>query len=84
MDLGKDIALSVLDVSEDGVRLILREAVKDREEVYLILSSLNCRRPLKRIGRVAWSVPAADGSICAGVRFDKRLSYAEVSRLVRL
>jgi hypothetical protein len=84
MDLGKDIALSVLDISEEGVRLMLSEVVKGREEVCLTLSSAICTRPVKRLGTVAWSVAAADGTVCAGVRLDKRLSYAEVSRLVRL
>jgi len=83
LDLGKDIALSVLDVSEDGIRLLLRETVKVKQEVYLALTSAGSPRPLKRLGNVAWVVPSADGTFCAGVQLQKRLAYAELSRLVR-
>jgi hypothetical protein len=83
LDLGKNIALSVLDVSEDGIRLVLREAVKVKEEVYLTLVSAASPRPLKRLGNVAWVVPSADGMFCAGVQLQKRLPYADLSRLVR-
>jgi hypothetical protein len=82
LDLGKDIALQMLDLSEDGVRLVLREAVRPNEEVCLTLSSLALVRPLKRMGNVAW-VASADGTFCAGVRLQKRLPYADLSRLVR-
>jgi hypothetical protein len=83
MDLGKDIALKMLDISEDGVRLLLREAIKPNEEVCLTLSSIALVRPLKRLGNVAWAVASADGTFCAGVRLQKRLPYADLSRLVR-
>jgi hypothetical protein len=83
MDLGKDIAVKMLDISEDGIRLLLREAVQPKEEVCLTLSSIALVRSLKRMGNVAWAVASADGTFCAGVRLQKRLPYADLSRLVR-
>jgi PilZ domain-containing protein len=83
LDLGKDLALSVLDLSEDGICLLLQETLRAGEEVCLTLTSTAYTRPLKRLGSVAWLVPAADGAFCAGVRLHKRLSYADLSRLVR-
>jgi hypothetical protein len=84
LDLGKNIALSVLDVSEDGIRLVVREPLKEKEEVFLTLSTIAHVRPLKRLGDVAWVVASADGTYCIGVRLAKRLSYAELSRMVRI
>jgi len=83
LDLGRDIAQGVLDISEDGVRLVLREPVKPEEEVSLTLTATAVVRPLKRLGSVAWVVASADGTFCAGVRLHKRLLYADLSRLVR-
>jgi hypothetical protein len=83
LDLGKNIAQAVLDVSEDGIRMVLREAVKTAEEVTLTLSAAAYARPLKRLGSVAWAVSSADGTCCVGVRLHKRLTYAEFTRLVR-
>jgi hypothetical protein len=83
MDLGKNIAVAVLDVSEDGIRLVVREPLKDKEEVLLTLTTTADLRSLKRLGSVAWAVATADGTFCVGVRLHKRLSYADLSRLVR-
>ncbi len=82
LDLGKNLAVAVLDLSEDGARLVLREALREREAVTLWLTSVNTPRPLHCPGTVAWAVPAADGTYCVGVQFDRRLGYADFSRLV--
>ena len=56
--------------------------VKEREAVTLWLTSVNTPRPLHSCGTVAWSTETADGTFCVGVRFDRRLSYADFSRLI--
>lgn len=81
MDLGPNLALSLLDISESGVRLRLRESLPLGQEVSITLEGAGGVRPVQRLGRVVWSVAAADGSYCAGVSLDKRLEYRQFLEL---
>jgi len=83
LGLGNNLAISVLDLSEEGVRLLLKEPMVVGQELEINLESINHRRPLKILGNVAWAVPTADGTCCVGVRFQRSLRYAEVTQLVR-
>src|SRR5689334_15898842 len=83
MGLGKNLAVTLLDLSEEGVRLLLKEPLPVGQEVEVHLDSLQHRRPLKVSGQVVWSVPAADGSCCVGVQFSKSVRYADVTSLAR-
>jgi hypothetical protein len=77
LELGANLALAVLDVSETGVRLQLKEGLRPGQEVSITLEGPCSPRPVRRVGRVVWSVPSADGTHCAGVSLDKRLEYRE-------
>jgi hypothetical protein len=81
LDLGPNLALSVLDISETGVRLILREPLRLGQEVSITLEGAGGVKPAKRLGKVVWSVPSADGSHCTGVSFEKRLDYRQFLEL---
>jgi hypothetical protein len=81
LDLGPNQALSVLDISETGIRLLLREALRPGQEVSITLEGVGGVRPVLRLGRVAWSVLAADGSYCVGVNLEKRLDYRQFVEL---
>jgi hypothetical protein len=77
LELGPNLALAVLDISETGVRLRVKEALRPGQELSISLEGPCSIRPVRRIGRVVWSVPSADGTHCAGVNLDKRLDYRE-------
>ena len=77
MDLGPNLALAVLDVSETGMRLMVKDLLRPGREVSVSLEGQSIRRPLLRVADVAWCVPAADGAYCLGVSFQKRLSYRD-------
>jgi len=79
----ENLALLVLDISQGGVRLVTREHLEEGEEVVVCLLPPNCTREYHLPGRVAWCLDVADGSHVAGVRFDRRLSDAEVLYLAR-
>jgi hypothetical protein len=81
LDLGVNLAVALLDLSEAGARLLLRQPVEAKEEVTVLLESPHHRRPLRFTGQVTWSVATAEGNYCAGVHFDKRLPYVECFRL---
>ena len=81
LDLGLNLAVSVLDISETGICLVLREPLRRGQEVSLTLEGAACLRPLKCLGKIIWSIPSADGSHCTGVNFDKRLEYRQFLEL---
>jgi hypothetical protein len=80
---GADLAVCALDISEAGVRLVLRAALVAGDVVEVVLSGAGVREPLRRRGRVAWSSPLAGGGACAGVSFDEPVPPADVQRLGR-
>lgn len=81
MELGRNLGLSVLDLSETGARLLLSESCPAGQEVSITLESMACVRPVKRVGKVAWCLATQDGTFAAGVQFEKRLEYRQYLEL---
>jgi hypothetical protein len=81
MGLGPNLALTVLDLSETGVRLTVAPGLTPGQQVSVTVEGAGTPRPIERMGTVIWLVPAADGTFCAGVRFDKRLPYGDFLHL---
>ena len=81
LDLGSNLAVSLLDISETGIRLILREPLRSGQDVSITLEGVSCIRPVTRLGKVIWSVPSADGTYCTGVNLEKRLEYRQFQEL---
>jgi len=84
LGLGKDIAVSFIDLSETGIQLLVSAPLKRGDEVEVKMAALGGRQ-LKILGQVVWASPGlAEGIHCLGVRFDKRLPYATLLDLTRL
>jgi PilZ domain len=81
LDLGKDSALAILDIGENGMRLLVHERLNKDQEVAVTLEGHNHPRPLRVIGRVAWCLETVHRTFCVGVEFNKRLPYIELTRL---
>jgi hypothetical protein len=75
--MGANISRSVLDLSDTGVRLIVRETLTLLAEVEISITSYGMKQPLKRMGEVRWQVELADGTFCVGIEFHKRLTYRD-------
>jgi hypothetical protein len=84
LGLGQNIALAVLDLSETGVRLLVKQKLTPGREVEIGLEGVGHRRPVKILGRVAWTVKTSDGNHCVGVEFQRTLPYADFLQLARL
>jgi hypothetical protein len=84
-DLGTNLALALLEVSETGALLVLRAALEPRQEVTLLLQGQGHQRPVRMSGRVVWCGPTSDGaepaSFRAGVEFEKRLPWSDLIHL---
>jgi hypothetical protein len=84
--LGPNVALTLLDVSETGIRLVIKTAVQAGQEVEVTLDAdaVGSRQPTKIPGEVIWCVPMADGNHCLGIRFTKPLKWAVLLALTRI
>jgi hypothetical protein len=82
LDLGANIAVAILDVSETGVRLIVKEPLAIDQELTVSLEPTHSRGADRRPGRVVWCVESTEQKFVVGVHFDKRLPYAEWQKLV--
>ena len=83
LGLGANIAGGLLDLSESGVRIILNDAPKLKDEVEVVFQAFGVAYPIKRAAKVVWVVPLEDGRYAAGVEFEKRLPYEDVAKLSR-
>jgi hypothetical protein len=84
LGLGPNIALSLLDVSETGARLLVKRPLVRGAEIELGLLAPGSVRASTLPAVVIWAVETADGTHCIGVQFQKRLTYAAVQDLGRL
>jgi hypothetical protein len=82
LGLGINLALEMLDVSERGIRLRVKEALAPGQPLEIHLSGLAHRKPLKVIARVVWCSPAEKGGYWIGCQFERTLSYADLQLLL--
>lgn len=83
LGLGPNIASSVLDVSEWGARLLMKEDLAANTEFEVNFESHALSKPVRMIATVVWSVPAADGRFVVGARFQKPFDYAALQSLTK-
>jgi hypothetical protein len=76
--LGRNFAVSVLDISVTGIRLLVSAALEQGQEVEITLQGLGQRRPCKLPATVMWCVSTADGNCCIGARFQRNLPYSDL------
>mgnify|MGYP001206771596 CR=1 FL=1 len=79
--LGPNLALSMLDVSEAGIRLLVKSRLEVGQAIEVQLQGLGHTRPVKILAEVVWAVAAADGGYCIGARFDRSLGYPDLQAL---
>ena len=77
LGMGPNISRSVLDISDTGVRLVVRKELVLPMEVEISITSYGMRQPILRLAEVRWQVELADGAFCVGIEFHKRLSYRD-------
>jgi hypothetical protein len=84
LDLGPNLAVSIAEISEAGITLVVKEALEPEQKVSVGLEGQTDRRPTLRVGRVEWCLPTADNTYCVGIEFDKTLPYSFVLQVSRL
>jgi hypothetical protein len=83
LDLGPNLALAVLNVSETGIGLVLSAALEQGQEVSLTLDVSTGGKPVKRFGQVVWSAQIEEGAYRTGIRLEKPLRGIELDYLTR-
>lgn len=82
LGLGPNLAVSVLDISETGARVLVKSELLKGEEVELLFQGIGHRKPCKAIGEVMWCVETPEKNFCIGILFRKNLPYAELQQLL--
>lgn len=82
LGLGKNIALRILDLSETGVRLVLKERPALGLEFEINLDSPSYRT-VKMLAQVVWVTDLESGEFLVGARFAKSMAYTDLLSLVK-
>jgi hypothetical protein len=82
--LGPNIAVAVLDISESGAQLVVKEPLKPGQAVEVGVVGLGRLRPIKLPAVVVWCAAGADGNHLVGTRFERALSHADLLALARV
>lgn len=83
LGLGRNHALNLINLSEEGACIVTRALLEVTQVVELNLESLQHRRPVRIIGEIVWSRPMGDGTFSAGVRFERTLPWRDVQHLTK-
>jgi hypothetical protein len=67
--IGPDLAVAVLDISADGIRLLVNTPLEKGQRIEVDLEGIGYCRPLKLNAEVVWSLKTADGNWCLGAKF---------------
>jgi hypothetical protein len=67
--VGPNVALSVLDISADGIRLLVNTRLDQGQRIEVGLEGIGYCRPLQLTAEVVWSLQTADGNWCIGAKF---------------
>jgi hypothetical protein len=78
LGLGPNLATHILDVSETGARLRVREACTQGQEIEIYLTTVSHRKPLRMRGDVVWCLRTEDGDYCIGIQFRGTLPFRDV------
>ena len=81
LDLGKNLAVSLVDISETGLRLVVSAELPPGQPITVLLQGPLQQRPLKLAAHVVWGAPAADGNFSIGVQLEKYLRYQDILEL---
>jgi hypothetical protein len=81
LGMGANLASSVLDLADSGVRLVLTQQLAIGGEVEVVIEGYGIRSAVKRLGFVRWQLKLEEGGFCTGVEFQKRIEYRDWQNL---
>lgn len=70
---GVDLGLALIDISQSGLGVYLREPVEPGDVLEITLEAEGLFEPLRGVGVVRWSVEREDRTCTAGIELDNPL-----------
>jgi PilZ domain len=80
-DMGPNLAVSIANLSEAGINLLLKVELAKGQDVTLLVEGREHNRPLKVHGKVIWSVALEKDLFRVGVRLNSHLRYQEIIKI---
>jgi hypothetical protein len=81
MGLGPNIAVYTVNLSENGLRLVLKVDLPRGQEVEVIMQGQD--KPIKRMANVMWSQALPNGTFDVGLDFQSNLSFSEYQSFIQ-
>ena len=83
LGLGPNLAAGGVELSDDGIQVLIKSELKRGDEVEIGLVGIGRSKAMNLIADVRWCRPNEEGdAFLIGARFRRRLSYAEVGLFV--
>jgi hypothetical protein len=82
LQLERNVAQRLLDLSSSGAALVVTEAFEAGEDVVLGLDLPWRSRPLSLSAHVVWCVPTSRSQYCIGVKLTRPLDYRDLMDFV--
>ena len=79
--VGPNLAIGLIDVTPEGLGVLLIAPLAFGDEVEVELSSPGIDKPLKVAGEVRWSMAVGDGTFRAGIMLCRRLTPVDIANL---
>ena len=76
-----NIGEALIDVSEKGAKVIVKEAVDQGRTVELRMYPRGENKPIVMLGKVVRCEPMDNGSFSLGVKFEKHIQFTDLRRL---
>ena len=83
LGLGPDLAVGLVDVSEDGICVRVKAPLPVRSEAELLFEKPGSGRPLRLVADVRWCVTDPDGACRVGLQFRHRLLFKQFMDYMR-
>jgi hypothetical protein len=81
---GTDLAVSLLDVSQSGIRLVVREPLEVADAIEVWLARREVGPPLRLPAEVVWCLATAEGAWCVGAKFHDYLPFRDLDAIAGL
>jgi hypothetical protein len=80
-DGGPDVALALLDVSQNGIRLVVAEPLDAGRPIAVELERRGGHPPLQLRADVVWCMATAEQTYCVGARFHDYLPFSDLESI---
>ncbi|MSR51866.1 MAG: PilZ domain-containing protein [Gemmataceae bacterium] len=83
MGLGPNLSIGGVDLSDDGIQVLVKLEVKKGDEIEIGLTGIGRSKPMVLVSDVRWCRPVEDSeTFLVGVKLRRRLSHQEMGLFV--